>query len=233
MTRPRGSARLLAAFAACFLVACGIEYYVYLYPVNSIVNPTDTIDPVNNQYQFVTRDEDNIDDADEYFLGFEIYYRIFYSTSDASADVTLVDNKNTNDPSNVGTYLQETLKYQRLRASLYPDQLPIIARNPINRTVEIRLSDAGVYPAGFVIDGATQAWGVPYRSTGSSSPLDNSFDFDEIHEGDADVDYNSTPTNPTLRYVNAFVVTIGMDENYRRLYSEAKFLGRVTIEDDG
>ncbi len=45
------------------------------------------------------------------------------------------------------------------------------------------------------------------------------------------MDYN-TPTDATKRYVNAFVVTIGMDENYRRLYSEAKFLGRVTIEDD-
>lgn len=232
MTRPRGAARLLAAFAACFLVACGIEYYVYLYPVNSVVNPTGTVDPINNQYQFVTRDEDNIDDADDYFQGFEIYYRIFYSESDASADVTLVDNKNTNDPSNVGTYLQETLKYQRLRASLDPDRVRLIDRGTLNRDVQIRLSDAGIYAAGFVIDGITQvSWGVPYRSTGSSSVLENSFDFDYIQDGDIDVDYN-TPTDPTKRYVNAFVVTIGMDENYRRLYSEAKFLGRVTIEDD-
>jgi len=81
MTRPRGAARLLAAFAACFLVACGIEYYVYLYPVNSIDNnPTDASSDEANYYGFVTRDEDNIDDADEYFLGFEVYYKIFNSS---------------------------------------------------------------------------------------------------------------------------------------------------------
>lgn len=233
MTRPRGAARLLAAFAACFLVACGIEYYVYLYPVISINNnPTNTETSGDNYYGFKTRDEDNIDDADDYFLGFEIYYRIFYSVSDASSDETSVANKNTNDPSNVGTYLQETLKYQRLRASILQEQLPLIPRGSLNRDVNIRLWDEGLYMAGFEINGIPQAsWGVPYRSTGSSSVLKNSFDFDEIQEGDIDVDYN-TPTDATKRYVNAFVVTIGMDENYRRLYSEAKFLGRVTIEDD-
>jgi hypothetical protein len=235
------TARLLAAFAACFLVACGIEYYVYLYPVSTIDNnPTNASSDEANYYAFVTRDEDNIDDADEYFLGFEIYYRIFNSVSDASADVTLVDNKNTNDPSNVGTYLQETLGYQRLRASgaayknLSP---PLIPRSPADWLVKVRLTDSqsGNYQAGFYTEDllgedVDLAWGDPFRTTGSNDDSDNLFDWDKIDNGDDDVEYTSSESTDTW-YVNAFVVAIGMDQNYRRLYSEAKFLGRSFIED--
>jgi hypothetical protein len=56
------------------------------------------------------------------------------------------------------------------------------------------------------------------------------FDWDKIDNGDDDVEYTSSESTDTW-YVNAFVVAIGMDENYRRLYSEAKFLGRSFIED--
>ncbi len=212
-----------------FLFSCGIEVFIYLYPVEYRTH-TPSVDPVLNYFNFRTTDATNTSEAGAYFKGFEIYYRIYTTESDMNSKKSAINTYNTNNPSLAYNYLITTQKYRRM---LTTDRTanPLIQGAAVNRMIAVRLLPYATYTAGLYIDDVLN--GIPRRSVpeGINSTAAQ-FDVDEIQFDDVDVTGTAfdKPT-PTI-YVHAYVLTYGYDESYKQLYSELFELGHITIEDN-
>jgi len=216
MTR-RKTILILTACCAALLAACGIESFVYLYPI-TYRDFEPSSDSNYNYFSFRTSDEKNESESSGYFRGFEIYYRIYNNNSTRLSDKSLINNYNTNNPTTAYTYLLSTKLYRRLSCTVRPDDMPLIPGSNGNRQVIIRL------------------YGTPIRTNDGTGPTDKLFDLDEIDNGDSDFTYSSSwDTNGTgkkLAYVEAYAVAYGYDESYKSLYSELFELGYITLTDD-
>ena len=221
-------------WALSFFTGCGIEEFIYLYPVEQVVVPSD--DPANRKFEFKTTDTDNDDHVPAgYFKGFEIYYRIYNTKTVLLNDISDISSYNTNYPTTVNNYLVTTKKYQRLNAVGHTGTL-LIPRTGTNRTVIIRLValDA-LNPVDMTIDGVSS--GQPLRTrdgisdSSQMSTYDFDFDIEDLGSDDTDITYSTTWEDPLNKnwYVQAFVFAYGTDESYKSIYSEATSLGYVTI----
>lgn len=223
----------LFVFAALVLSGCGIDTYVYLYPVSSLLNTPSSVDPSLNYFQFSTSDGKNYDTYGDngYFKGFDIYYRIYNSSSDRSTDVSEIYTHNENYPTATATWLVSTKKYTRMVRDGRTYELPLIPGSDSNRIVTIRLSDDVGYTASFFVgssDDSSDSLGRPLRNpSNKSSPV--TFDFDEIDSSDADVKYSASAGKKEW-YVQAYVVAYGYDESYKPYYSEVFSLAYTTIK---
>lgn len=228
---------LVAAFAAVLalplaLCGCGIDTFVYLYPVTQLLNSPSTTDPSYNYFQFKTSDSDNYDayGSDGYFKGFEVYYRIYNSTSTRSSDVSAIYTYNENNPTTALTKLVGTYYYHRMVHSGRLTSIPLIPGDSSNRTVSIRLFDQNNYVAYFSLDGSTNgsgSIGIPERTHNSGTTFET-FVFKNIDTSDDDVSYTSS-SGTTTWYVQAYAVAYGYDESYKPYYSEVFSLGYVTV----
>ncbi len=231
---PITAAILLLSFT---LAACGIDEFVYLYPVTNVGNnPTDSDDDSYKFFSFVTRDSDNDSEASGYFQGWEIYYRIYNSVSDRSVDTTAIETKIDDDPANAWSEVINTRKYKRMTLIQGSDtasllSAPLLKGTSSDRAVTIRPLTLASYPAEFTVDGVqiTGSGGADSFAWRSVTAVKaKSFDYDEIETSDADVKYNSSYGTDEW-YLQAYVFAYGFDTSYKALYSEPKSLGSITI----
>jgi hypothetical protein len=223
----RFRALLPLAMLALFISSCGIDTYVYLYPVSVCLNVPSSSDPTYNFFSFRTSDSKNYDEygSDSYFRGFEIYYKIYNSESQRSADVSAIYSYNDSNPTSALAYLTGTKGYKRMVHTGRTTDIPLIPASSSDRTVSIRLTDQSTYTAQFLVAGTNL--GIPMRPKNEGTSF-LSFDYDDISTSDTDVLYTSTSSIDAW-YVQAYVVVYGYDDSYKTSYSEVFSLYDVTV----
>lgn len=230
-------ALLLAALVSS-AVSCGIEVYVYLYPVIfRDYEPTD--DVAFNRFKFRTSDQRNTDEAGPYFKGFEIYYRIYNNSTTLTSVRGNINSYNSSSPALAYNYLINTRHYRRLLSQGRVYESPLIPGAAANRLVEVRFYDydvtnAGVYVRDNTSDVILESYGLPRRSVyDDDSNYPAPFDFDDIGEGDDDVTWSTWDNEADKKvYVHAYALAYGFDASYKQLYSSVFDLGYVTIKEE-
>lgn len=219
------------------MVSCGMEVFIYLYPV--IYRDFDpTSDPTYNYFSFRTSDERNMDEAGDFFKGFEIYYRLYNNSTVAASDRSAINTKNTDTPTQAYTYLINTKRYVRLLCDSRGNTVPLLPAASSNRKISVRLVPYVDQVPSIVIsdlyDQPMEQFGTPRRSVVETFTSQASlFEFDEIGEGDLDVYWSSTwdDVNDKKWYMQAYVMAYGYDSSYKPLYSELFYLGMITISE--
>jgi hypothetical protein len=221
------SATLIAALS---IAGCGIDTFVYLYPVNQLLNSPSESDMVNDFYKFKTSDEDN--SSSVYFKGFDVYYRIYNDTNVRASDVTAINAYNDANPTTALMTLVNTYKYARMVYSGRTNDIPLIKGASKDRVISIRLNDfQGIYKASLSEDGSNDgsgSLGVPLRTLNDGTKTD-SFEYDSIQSGDDDVRYTSSSGDGTW-YVQAYVVAYGYDESYKPYYSSLFNISHAVVK---
>jgi hypothetical protein len=221
---------ILLATIAILTSSCGIDTFVYLYPVNQLLNSPSENDPVNNYFKFKTSDEDNNSSA--YFKGYEIYYRIYSDKATRNSDVSAISAYNDANPTTALTTLVSSYRYTRMVYTGKTTDIPLIEGTTTNRVISIRLTDYFTYKASISDDGSNDgsgSLGIPMRTLNDGTKI-VSFDYGNIHtSGDSDVSSNSS-SSPDVWYVQAYVVAYGYDESYKPYYSSLFSLAHVVIK---
>ena len=244
-------------FAALFIlfVACGIEVYIYLESVTTYINkPGSAADEALNYVAFVTSDVENYDSAEDYFKGFEIYYRIYNNLTTLNSDVTAIESYSEDDDTQAlaYSYLISTKSYSRLTGSSRLTDYPLIpapsSQPSDNRAVYIRMYDtvSGDYTAGIKVyalaspqsasedNGTPTNYGSARRTISSVSRNQNKYTFqiDYITSSDSDVYWSTSSTSEGTLYVQFFVMAYGYDESFSNIYSVPYNLGYITLTED-
>ena len=213
---------------------CGLDTFYVIEPPSVYHETTySNLDESENYFEFYTV-EDDYDGVT--FLGTEIYYKIYDSTSKLSSEYANINSAASNETTanQSASRLIETYKFQPLRSSDNPGANILIPNKGTGRKITVRLSNYHDYKAEFTVDG-TQL-GVPVRSI----PKNPSFSFKELTStpdllpkaGDnADADYGYSTTTEEIKeyYVSLFAVSVAQDITYAWLYSNVVALGSVTI----
>lgn len=220
--------------------SCGIDYYIYLYPVvdrnpdpcTSYENP-ETYDINNNLFGFKTRDSANSSISN--YQGYMVYYRIYNNSDTMLSDMNYINNYNSNDDykANIISYI-ENRNFKRLYCEKQSFAAPLINKSGSDRTVNIRLVSEQDYDAGITINDVLL--GIPIRNT-SSSPYNPEyfFDTDKFSQEDSDISFTQGDVNfedVDTWYVSAYVLTYGIDDVYSPVYSSALWLGCSVIKVD-
>ena len=248
------SALCLAALFVLF-AACGIEVYIYLEPVSTYINkPGSAADEALNYVAFVTSDIANYDSAEDYFKGFEIYYRIYNNITTLNSDVSAIDSysEDTDTQALAYSYLISTKSYSRLTGSSRLTGYPLIeasdSASPANRAVYIRMYNAvsGSYTAGIKVYTLASSqsdsengtllydYGSARRTISSVSRNQNKYTFqiDYITSSDSDVSWSTSSTSDGTLYVQFYVMAYGYDESFSNIYSIPYNLGYITLTED-
>ncbi|HKL84749.1 MAG TPA: hypothetical protein VJ861_00270 [Treponemataceae bacterium] len=246
----------LILFCSCLLLftGCGIDNYIFLYPIDQILNnPSGSQDLLTQYFHFRTVDEKNADNDPVNFKGYEIYYRIYNNKSTLNQDISSISTFAGNNAGLIFNWLKETKKYHRLSCVTNPFVIPLIPTSNTNRDVYIRLKDydntvlSGVFvgnlqinsPADqaeklLLLNGTSADFGLPLRTDADGTSIkDNSryfFDYDEINLEDSDVTYTTSSENEGNWYVQAYVFAYGSDSSYNSIYSSFFSLGYITIK---
>lgn len=221
-------------------VSCGIDYYIYLYPVvdrnpdpcTSYENP-ETYDINNNLFGFRTRDSANSSISN--YQGYMVYYRIYNNSDTMLSDMNYINNYNSNDDykANIISYI-ENRNFKRLYCENQSFAAPLINKSNSDRTVKIRLVSEQDYGTGIRINDVLL--GTPIRNI-SSSPYNPEyfFDTDKFSQEDSDISFTQGDVNfedVDTWYVSAYVLTYGIDDVYSPVYSSALWLGCSVIKVD-
>lgn len=221
-------------------VSCGIDYYIYLYPVvdrnpdpcTSYENP-ETYDINNNLFGFRTRDSANSSISN--YQGYMVYYRIYNNSDTMLSDMNYINNYNSNDDykANIISYI-ENRNFKRLYCENQSFAAPLINKSNSDRTVKIRLFSEQDYGTGITINDVLL--GTPIRNI-SSSPYNPEyfFDTDKFSQEDSDISFTQGDVNfedVDTWYVSAYVLTYGIDDVYSPVYSSALWLGCSVIKVD-
>ena len=221
-------------------VSCGIDYYIYLYPVvdrnpdpcTSYENP-ETYDINNNLFGFRTRDSANSPISN--YQGYMVYYRIYNNSDTMLSDMNYINNYNSNDDykANIISYI-ENRNFKRLYCENQSFAAPLINKSNSDRTVKIRLVSEQDYGTGITINDVLL--GTPIRNI-SSSPYNPEyfFDTDNFAQDDTDISFTQGDVNfedVDTWYVSAYVLTYGIDDVYSPVYSSALWLGCSVIKVD-
>lgn len=220
--------------------SCGIDYYIYLYPVvdrnpdpcTSYENP-ETYDINNNLFGFRTRDSANSSISN--YQGYMVYYRIYNNSDTMLSDMNYINNYNSNDDykANIISYI-ENRNFKRLYCENQSFAAPLINKSNSDRTVKIRLVSEQDYGTGIRINDVLL--GTPIRNI-SSSPYNPEyfFDTDKFSQEDSDISFTQGDVNfedVDTWYVSAYVLTYGIDDVYSPVYSSALWLGCSVIKVD-
>lgn len=232
MTQGRIIAAVISLCTLVIIAACGIESFIYLYPVNYRDFEPSSVS-ANNYFSFRTTDEKNEAESSGYFKGYEIYYRIYNNDAARVTDKSLINNYNSDKPTEAYSYLITTKQYQRLTCTVRSNDMPLIPGSTVNRQVIVRLEKYNDQEPQISVAGDTSLYGTPIRTNNGTLSTDKLFDLDEIDSGDSDFTYSATwdknGTGKKLAYVEAYVLAYGYDESYKSLYSELFELGCITL----
>ena len=238
-------------FAGClilFNVSCGLDvFYDIAAPYCNGELYYDNIDESEKYFLFTTAEPKNKEDSNYIgitFLGTEVYYKIYNSTSKLNSDVSSINSYISNSTSanlSVDRLTSITYNYQPLRSFNDTGANILIENKYSNRKIKIRLSSyhdeylAGIdrlNDNGEVIE----SFGIPVRNLPNGNP---NFNFREqkgtdllpVGGDNADPDYAYTNTTEEIKqyYVALFAVAKGIDQNKIPQYSPATYLGSVTI----
>lgn len=228
MKRSAHALALIGLLFASVSSSCGLDTFVYLFPVSQLLNSPSEVDPQNNFFKFRTSDEDN--GGNVYFKGFEVYYRIYNDAVVRDSDRTAINAYNDANPTTALLTLVSTYKYSRMAHTNRQTDIPLIQAAPSNRDISIRLTDYQTNDASYSEDGSNDgsgSLGVPQRTLNDGTTL-KSFKYADIGTGDGDVRYNSAVSHDTW-YVQAYVVAYGYDESYKPYYSSLFSLSHSVV----
>lgn len=238
-TERKGRAALLSllGLALLSLSTCGLEDYPYLYPASGVsASSSTTLDFSHNV-------ENN---GSSYFLGYEVYYRIYDGTSSSASAVA------TNDMSYIMSSWDDVTPdviLARLKAKGYVrlvrtdrSSLPFV---PVDSAT--MSSGEGVYTS-FTLDSSGSA--AIIVNSDSSDPRSKTFsvrrntlnsagsdyrNFGDFTEGD-DCDYTTYDNaDPDYAYVEAYVFAYGLDDSLNTVVSRPSLLtnGAVLLTKSG
>ncbi len=216
---------ILAAVTAVSIAAasCGIDDMVY-------IEPPLAISASANAFEFTH--QANV--YDNLFYGYEVFYRIYTSAADASADAATIANWNTNSPGTVHANIV-SLGYKMMkRGNDFGGITLPIPDADLDETIPVSLDFSAVNPSANEGQIKLRYGSSPevdlYRgmSTGLDEP--NLYEFNYIiASGEIqkqDVKYNEASTDPHL--VQAYVFASRLNEvTFNVDYSTASFLGTV------
>jgi len=218
---------ICALSAAIIFSGCGVDNFVYLYPVTQLLNNPSPNDPTLNFFSFRTADKNNQDSSGDYFKGYEIYYQIYNSESVLISNKAEIDTYNQKNPTTSFSYLVNSKKYSRMVHVGRTTEIPLIQGTDDNQDVIIRLTKSGdEYPARFSVV-TSENLGDPRRSLNEGTSF-LPFDYTNITISDKDVIYTSSASVDKW-FVQAYVVTYGYDESYKSYYSQIFSLNYVAI----
>ncbi len=229
-----------------FFAACGLDQFYLLEEPTVVYNEVyaSTDDYMKWYVDFLTNETMN---SDYYpskknaftFLGTEIYYKIYDSTTTLSSHKKRVEDVNKSEYySNAATLLTETFKYQTLGTNVGGWASPFVECTEKNTRVRIRLMSYDDtnddLKAGVRFDGVDKGV-VPRRN-------DNRYSFDffnkaeetpresNVEPADGDSDYWRTGTgSPEAYYVQLYAVAVGRNNNFTPSYSLVLDLGTIPI----
>ncbi len=232
-------------FAGClilfniFFIGCGLDTFYVIDSPSVYHEPLySSMELPERYFEFSTNEHDY--EGTIKFLGTEVYYKIYNSSSKMNSEVSSINSAANNETSTnqSANRLIETYKYQTLRHSNDEGANILIPwnKNTNSRRVEIRLANDPEYDAEFTI--ANNTLGYPVRNILGNKVEDKSFSFKELSSanlpkggdnGDADYEYSSTTEEIKEYYVSMFAVSVAQDDKYSSVYSTAIYLGSVTI----
>jgi hypothetical protein len=233
------------------LGSCGIEDYLYLYPVS----------PGNIRLELNTLAVIDLPDINTseyyYFSYFTLYYRIYISDIPESGDMQLSQNflsrinpvlssdytalePSTNTETMVSTTLASLFRNRNYYSLALQDAVieDVLSRGSLGRTVQLDFSQRpGTYPSLNIDTGGEPESYILYRSNGNGvfTPMPNRYFLNaaELSRNDyltaaynADVAGNTMMTGPErYSYVSIYIVVTGMDQNYSPIYSRPTHAG--------
>lgn len=241
---------LLAGCLILFNSSCGLDvFYDIAAPTCNGEISYEKLDEIDKYFSFTTAEPRNQEDSNYVgikFLGTEVYYKIYNSTSKLSSEVSSINYSASNSSSaNLSAdRLTTTYNYQPLRSKDDMGANILIKNEYSNRRIRIRLTNyheeylAGIY----ILDSSGQvvkSLGSPVRYLSNDNP---NFDFNFKEKkgtdmlpvggdnGDPDYSYTATTEEINAYYVALFAVAKAIDINlFTPEYSTATYLGSVTI----
>lgn len=254
----RGLSFMLFTFCLFLFVSCGLEAFYYLDPPQEdrLVLYTNS-DRTLDYFSFRTNEgsEPNISLGEFEFLGTEVYYKIYRSSSAmTSCQSSISSITNGTDASAAAEKLIDSYGYKTLRFVSPKSQVSIVKDAQTPRYVYIRLnhfqgeSEDNPY-TNVVCTGRTQmkeydsSWNTegsgvdvyfPRRNINSSY----GFNFNSKDEnspvpknGDEDVTWSDTATEEGCWYIDMYAVSVGRDTSFTTSYSEVLHLGSITVRE--
>ena len=227
---------LLTGCLILFNLSCGLDtFYVIDAPHHTEHIPEwDNPDIATDSYfEFWTVDKDY--DSVK-FLGTDVYYKIYKSSSTMETQVNdLVKLATDSDTNTSAEKMIRTYLYQSLRGQNHENENVLLPTTGSNQRVKIRLSDYTLYEAEIKVDNqniyGSSSRVIPVRKLENNPTFQfNSSNTDSIPKSsDADVNSNGSATSDTQWYVAMFAVAVGLDYTYAQVFSNVLYLGAVTI----
>lgn len=217
---------LLTGYLILFNTSCGLDTFYELKEPRTVIHQPDctSIDYSESYFEFYSADKPD-PGIPVTFLGTEVYYKIYKSSSQLKSDVESIQAIANKDNSSAAALSIINKKYGRLRAAGHTGDKALITDS--DKKVHIRLSDYQLYHAQIVIDD-TNDIGKPVRDLDKTKYFNfKSSDPDSIPNGD---DTNKTGSSSDDDwYVAMFAVAVGNDVSYSPIYSNVLYLGSVRI----
>ena len=222
---------LLTGYLILFNTSCGLDTFYELNAPRAVIHQPDctSIDYSESYFEFYSADKPD-PGVPVTFLGTEVYYKIYKSSSQLKSDVESIQaiaNKGNSSAAADELILKSEKYYQPLRTSNHTGDNVLIS--DIDKRVHIRLSDYQLYPAQIVIDD-TNDIGKPVRALDKTKYFNfKSSDTDTIPLGtDKDTSTSGSSSDDDW-YVAMFAVAVGRSQIFEPIYSNVLYLGSVRI----
>jgi len=217
------------------MMSCGIDSIVYLND-NPVLTSTDDSTSI-----FKGPESNNSS-----YLGVEIFYRIYYSLSDADADKSTISTKQDVDESIPGSVINEYLinpnglKYKNLvlvniQDSSLQRRIPTILSTEIPDSsyfVSIEFPSASNEEPFITITNEVANEKTLHLLLKRNSGIANDYlrFIDEPKVGDPDFKANTNSTTPGTYYVQLYAASYGLNfVDFSELYGDAVFIGRIIL----
>lgn len=220
---------LLAGYLILFNTSCGLDTFYELKEPRAVIHQPDctSIDYSESYFEFYSADKPD-PGVPVTFLGTEVYYKIYKSSSQLKSDVESIQaiaNKDSQSSAPADAIINKN--YRALRGAAHKGDNVLITDS--DKKVHIRLSDYQLYPAQIIIDD-TNNIGKPVRDLDKTKYFNfKSSDTDTIPvSSDVDTSTSGSSSDDDW-YVAMFAVAVGNDVNYSPIYSNVLYLGSVRI----
>lgn len=231
----------ISSVTACFFlfallsIGCGLETLYYLNPPKSGHDIFYTNDDRQQDYfYFITGDNSEASAGEFNFEGTEIYYKIFNNDSTMKTFISDLDSlQSSSDISAAANSIINSKKYVPLISSTQRET-PLVKSD--NAVVEIRLNKYNdSNPNCIKINGVTsfnprrngnfgsRIYGFEFSKDDTNNPIPK--------QGDEDVEWSSSTTEPGVWYVDLWAFSSGRDVSFTPSYSKALHLGCIKIRE--
>lgn len=225
---------LIIVYFFLFLSTCGLDtFYVINSPTETIKTPNYVSEEYSDKVFTFYTNENNSDLGSFTFLGTDVYYKIYNSSSQMTSDISNL-NALANDSEqsvNSADRMITSYKYQPLEIREDRDRNPLVPKAENKQKIEIRLSNyQDIYKAQVIIDG--REIGVPVRNNVSNSSFDfgRKTTFDKKPENDDEDVKFSSGSEEKEWFIALYAVGVGRDNNFTNYYSTILHLGTVKID---